>query len=205
MATYYPAFLDLRGRRTLVVGGGVVAERKVAGLIEASARVRVVSPIVTPALASLAATGTIEHRARSFRRHDARGCVIVVAATGVPHVDDVVAAAAHGSRALVNVVDRADACDFILPSVLRRGDLQIAVSTGGQSPALAREIRRSLEEQFGQRSGEIVAWAGRTRARVVSTLRPTARRRAAERIAAVAMRRLALSTAPALAHTPPES
>jgi precorrin-2 dehydrogenase/sirohydrochlorin ferrochelatase len=196
MAAYYAAFLDLRGRRALVVGGGGVAERKVTGLLDAGARVRVVSPEVTPALAALADAGIVERRARAFRGHDVRGCMIVVAATGVPEVDDAAAAAARRARALVNVVDRADACDFILPSVLRRGDLQIAVSTGGQSPALAREIRRHLEARFGEDCAEVIAWAGRTRARVLVTRRPAAvRRRAAERIAAVAFSRLEPSLA----------
>ena len=120
------------------------------------------------------------------------GCVIVVAASGLRHVDDGVAQAARGARALVNVVDRAEACDFILPSVLRRGDLQIAVSTGGRSPALAREIRRRLEDHFDEDCGAVIAWAGRTRARVIKSGRTDAgRRRAAERIAASALRRLA--------------
>ena len=191
MTTYYAAFLDLRGRRALVVGGGSVAERKVIGLLDAGALVRVVSPRMTPGLAALADADIVERRARAFRRHDVRGCAIVVAATGVPEVDDAVAAAARRTRALVNVVDRAEACDFILPSVLRRGDLQIAVSTGGQSPALAREIRRHLEDQFGEDCANVVAWAGRTRARLLRSELPVAkRRRAAERVAALALRRL---------------
>jgi precorrin-2 dehydrogenase/sirohydrochlorin ferrochelatase len=191
VAVYYPAFLDLRGRRCLVVGGGAVAERKVTGLLDAGARVRVVSPALTPALTALATAGIVEHRARAFRRHDARAAALVVAATGVPAVDDAVAAAARRARALVNVADRPAACDFILPSVLCRGDLQIAVSTGGKSPALAREIRRRLEGYFGGEAGTIVAWAGRERARVLASAAPEAkRRRAAERLALVALRRI---------------
>jgi precorrin-2 dehydrogenase/sirohydrochlorin ferrochelatase len=191
VAAYYPAFLDLRGRRCLVVGGGAVAERKVTGLLDAGAHVRVVSPALTPALSALATAGIVEHRARPFRRHDVRGATLVVAATGAPTVDDAVAAAARRARALVNVVDRPAACDFILPSVLRRGDLQIAVSTGGRSPALAREIRRRLEADFDAESGIVVEWAGRQRARALANVRaPAARRRAAERVAVIALRRL---------------
>jgi precorrin-2 dehydrogenase/sirohydrochlorin ferrochelatase len=189
--SYYPAFLDLRGRRCLVVGGGEIAERKVNGLLDAAATVCVVSPALTPALSALAGAGVIDHRARRFRRHDVRGCVLVVAATGVEEVDASVAAAARRAKALVNVVDVPASCDFILPSVLRRGDLQIAVSTGGNSPALAREIRRSLEAQFDERVGDVVAWAGRERARVQASARPAvSRRRAAERVASRALRRL---------------
>ena len=179
------------------MGGGLVAERKVSGLLDAGARVRVVSPRLTDSLAALASAGIVEHRARMFRRSDVRGCVIVVAATGVTDVDDEVAEAARRARALVNVVDRAEACDFILPSVLRRGDLQIAVSTGGQSPALAREIRRRLESHFDEDCGAVITWAGRTRARVMESTRTAAsRRRAAERVAAAALRRLAPAVAP---------
>ena len=188
MAAYYPAFLDLRGRRCLVVGGGAVAERKVEALREAGARVAVVSPTLTSALGALATAGVIEHRARRFRRYDTRGCALVVAATGVGAVDNAVAAAAHRVRALVNVVDRPAACDFILPSVLRRGDLQIAVSTGGKSPALAREIRRRLEAQIGEDYGELVARVGRARARLrTRRLAPAARMKAADHLAVSAL------------------
>ena len=188
MAAYYPAFLDLRGRRCLVVGGGTIAERKVTGLLEAGARVCVVSPTLTPALSALARTSAVEHRARTFRRHDARGCALVVAATGLVAVDDLVAAAARHARALVNVVDRPGACDFILPSVLRRGDLQIAVSTGGQSPALAREIRRHLEAEIGAEYGALVARVGRGRLRLrARRLDPAGRMKAADRLAVTAL------------------
>lgn len=188
---YYPAFLDLRGRRCLVVGGGEIATRKVSGLLDAGAMVCVVSPEVSPALAALAGAGIIEHRRRGFRRHDVRGSTLVVAASGVATVDAAAAAAARRVRALVNVVDMPAACDFILPSVLRRGDLQIAVSTGGKSPALAREIRRWLEAQLGEECAAVVEWAGRERARALASTRPpAARRRAAERVAARAFQRL---------------
>lgn len=188
VAAYYPAFLDLRGRRCLVVGGGEVAERKVTGLLDACARVRVVSPALTPTLAALATAGFVEHRARAFRRHDIRGCALVVAATGVTGVDDAVAAAARRARSLVNVVDRPGSCDFILPSVLRRGDLQIAVSTGGKSPALAREIRRRLEAEIGADYGALVARVGEARARLRARgLAPAARMRAADRLAIAAL------------------
>src|SRR6267378_4416678 len=97
MPDYFPAFLDLRGRRCLVVGGGAVADRKVHGLLQCGARVTVVSPALIPALARLVATGRVGHRARAFRRVDARGCVLVVAATGVAAVDDAVAQAARAT------------------------------------------------------------------------------------------------------------
>jgi len=188
VAAYYPAFLDLRGRRCLVVGGGDVAERKVSGLLDAGATVCVVSPMLTEGLAVLVAAGVVEHRARRFRRHDTRSAALVVAATGDVAVDDAVAAASRRVRALVNVVDRPAACDFILPSVLRRGDLQIAVSTGGKSPALAREIRRRLEAEIGDDYGELVASVGRARARLrARRLAPAARMKVADRLAVSAL------------------
>ena len=164
MADYFPAFLDLRGRRCLVVGGGAVAERKAKDLVDCGARLTVVSPVLTPGLGALTASGLVAHRARKFLGSDVRGCAVVIAATGSARVDDAVAAEARRHHALVNVVDRPAHCDFISPSVLRRGALQIAVSTGGRSPALAREIRRRLEPLFGPEMGELVERVGRERA-----------------------------------------
>ena len=188
MPDYFPAFLDLRGRRCLVVGGGAVASRKVHGLLECGARVGVVSPALVPALARLAASGRIEHRARAFRKVDARGCVLVIAATGVAAVDDAVAEAARRHGALVNAVDRPARCDFIYGSVLRRGELQIAVSTGGRAPALAREIRRRLEPVVGAEYAALVERVGRARqaARAVAAT-PAQRLAAGERVVAVAL------------------
>jgi len=141
----------------LVVGGGEIGERKVRALLACGARVTVVSPVVTPRLAGLAAGGHVVYRARSFRRSDLRGCALAVAATGDPLVDGAVAETARRWRVLVNVVDRPEHCDFILPSVLRRSELQIAVSPGGRSPALAGEIRRRLEGLFGPEYAELIA------------------------------------------------
>ena len=165
MADYFPAFLDLRGRACLVVGGGLVAERKARALVECGARVTVVSPLVTTGLGALVAADRIVHRARRFRRSDLRGCALAIAATGDSIVDAAVESTGRRRRVLVNVVDRPEQCDFILPSVLRRGELQIAVSTGGRSPALAREIRRRLEGLFDPDSGDLVARVGEERRR----------------------------------------
>ena len=188
MPDYFAAFLDLRGRRCLVVGGGEVGERKARALLEYGAHVIVVSPTVTAGLAALAVVGRIVERLRPFRRADLRGCALVMAATGDPVVDDAVAALAHRARALVNVADRPERCDFILPSVLQRGDLQIAVSTGGRSPALAREIRRRLETVFGPEYAELIARTGRARqAARAAAPTPAARLAAGRHIAALAL------------------
>jgi precorrin-2 dehydrogenase len=188
MADYFPAFLDLRGRRCLVVGGGAVAERKTRDLLACGASVVVVSPAMTAGLGDLVAAGLVAHRARRFRRWDTRGCALVIAATGEPAVDAAVAAEARRCHALVNVVDDPARCDFIVPSVLRRGQLQIAVSTGGRSPALAREIRRRLEPLFAADLGPVIEEIGRRRARARAAA-PTARARlaAGERVAAAAL------------------
>ena len=165
MGDYFPAFLDLRRRRCLVVGGGPVGERKTRDLLDCAASVVVVSPTITPGLTALVAAGLVVHRARRFRRWDVRGCAVVIAATGEAGVDAAVAVEARRRHALVNVVDNPTHCDFIVPSVLRRGPLQIAVSTGGRSPALAREIRRRLEPMFGAELGALVEEVGRQRVR----------------------------------------
>ena len=184
MPDYFPAFLDLRGRRCLVVGGGEIGERKTHALLDCGARVTIVSPSVTTRLAALAASGRLVHRARPFRRSDPRGCALAVAATGDPRVDRVVAAAARRWRALVNVVDRPQHCDFIVPAVVRRGELQIAVSTGGRSPAIAREIRRRLERFFGPEYGELISRAGEARNRARAKARTSVERiEAGERVA----------------------
>jgi len=185
---YFAAFLDLRGRRCLVVGGGEIGERKARALLQCGAQVTVVSPAVTRGLAALAAVGRVVDRRRTFRRSDLRGCALVVAATGDPSVDAAVAALGRRARVLVNVVDRPELCDFILPSVLQRGELQIAVSTGGRSPALAREIRRRLEALFGPEYAELIARTGEARRTARAAARtPSARLEAGRCVATLAL------------------
>ena len=164
MPDYFPAFLDLRERPCLVVGGGAIGERKARELLACHARVTVVSPCLTAELQTLAQTGRLVWRSRAFLRSDVRRCALVIAATGIPAVDTAVAAEARRRGVLVNAVDWPAQCDFIFGSILRRGELQIAVSTGGRSPALAREIRRRLEPMFGPEYAELVEQVGRERA-----------------------------------------
>ncbi len=164
MPDYFPAFLDLRDRPCLVVGGGEIGERKARELLACQARLTVVSPCLTPGLRTLAEAGRLVWRSRAFLRSDVRRCALVIAATGIPAVDTAVAAEARRRGVLVNAVDRPAQCDFIFGSILRRGELQIAVSTGGRSPGLAREIRRRLEPMFGPEYAELVEQVGRERA-----------------------------------------
>src|SRR5437899_3280739 len=127
---YFPAFLDLRERPCLVVGGGAIGERKARELLACHARVTVVSPCLTAELQTLAQTDRLVWRARTFLRSDVRRCALVIAATGIPAVDTAVAAEARRRGVLVNAVDWPAQCDFIFGSILRRGELQIAVSAG---------------------------------------------------------------------------
>jgi len=147
---YFPAFLDLRGKRCIVVGGGKVALRKVKMLLDCQADVRVISPALHPDLARVVKKKGLRRVPREFRRGDLDGAVIVIAATDVKEVNERITQEAKRRGALVNVVDDPELSDFILPSFFRRGGLNIAVSTSGKSPALARKIRTKLEMEFGK-------------------------------------------------------
>lgn len=147
-APYYPVFLDVRGRTALVVGGGSVAERKAAGLMKAGARVLVVAPAATERLEAWAREGRIRLERRAFRAGDLEGTFLAYAATDDAAVNEAVYAEAEERGVLANVVDDPAHCSFIVPSVMRRGSLQMAVSTGGAAPALAKRLRRELEERY---------------------------------------------------------
>ena len=146
---YIPIFLDVTGRECVVVGGGEVAARKVEALLEAGAHVTVVSPRLSQPLDSLAARGLVSHIDRDYERGDIRGCVLVYAATDDSKLHRELATEACALGIPVNVVDVPELCTFISPAVVNRGDLQIAISTGGASPAFAARLRRALENQFG--------------------------------------------------------
>ena len=141
---YYPIFLDLAGKPVLVAGAGKVALRKTKGLIESGARVTVVAPRAEPEFARLPVT---LHR-RRFRAADLRGAVLAFAATDDRRVNRTIALAAKRRGIPVNVADARAECDFILPARITRGAVQIAVSTGGESPRLASSLRRKIEESL---------------------------------------------------------
>jgi precorrin-2 dehydrogenase / sirohydrochlorin ferrochelatase len=147
---FYPVFVDIEGRRCLVVGGGPVATEKVEKLLEHGAVVRLVSPALTEALAGLVASGAVaEHRARGYRAEDLEGCFLVIAATDLDAVNRMVWQDAEAANMLCNVVDVPSLCNFIVPSIVRRGELALAISTGGASPVVAKHIRAELEEAYG--------------------------------------------------------
>lgn len=148
---YYPAFLKLLGKKVVVVGGGTVAERKTLSLLKAGADVTVVSPVITTRLSKETVKKRITHIARRYRKGDLKGSMLVIAATDDPLVNTQVAADAP---ALVNVVDVPGECSFIAPSVIKRGPLTIAISTGGISPAFSRTVRQELQEIYGPEIGE---------------------------------------------------
>jgi siroheme synthase-like protein len=141
---YYPVFLELRGRRCAVVGGGNVAEGKVTGLLQAEASVTVIAPTLTPKLHALLDSGAIEHREHEYRGGDLEGFDLCFVATDDGAVNSEVAADARAAGIWVNAADDPPNCDFILPSVVRQGEVVVAASTGGASPALARRLREEL-------------------------------------------------------------
>lgn len=146
---YLPIFLDVASRPCLVIGGGQIAHQKVQGLRRAGAQVTVVSPRLIDALMQLAASGAIRWQRRPYNAGDLEGFSLAFAATNDEAVHREITAEARRSGVLLNVVDRPALCDFIVPSLVERGDLLIATSTSGSSPALARRIRVQLETQFG--------------------------------------------------------
>ena len=155
----YPIFLNLDGKRCVVVGGGAVANRKARKLLQARAEVVAISPEVKPELESVAT----EVRRRPYREGDLEGASLVFAATNRREVNAAVTREARGRGIPVNVADEPSEGDFALPSVLRRGQLQLAVSTGGASPTLARRVRYELESAFGSEWAGVVEALGRAR------------------------------------------
>jgi precorrin-2 dehydrogenase/sirohydrochlorin ferrochelatase len=145
---FYPVFVELTGRRCLVVGGGAVAERRVAALLAAGATVTVVAPDLTQGLGDLAAAGRIAYEARKYGTGDIADYELAFVAADGPGVSDEVLMEGRRAGVWVNAADDPEHCDFILPAIVRRGDLTVAIATGGRSPALTRAIREELEAYF---------------------------------------------------------
>ncbi len=163
---YYPVSLQLEGRPCVVVGGGPVAERKVMNLLAAGARVTVITPEATSAIVALAETHEVIHHRREYRPGDLCGTFLAIAATDDPELQVAVAADADAERVLLNVVDRPALCSFIVPAVLRRGLVTVAVSTGGASPILARRLRDDVSKHVGAEYGRFARIMGALRERL---------------------------------------
>jgi precorrin-2 dehydrogenase/sirohydrochlorin ferrochelatase len=156
VSSFYPIFLRLKNKRCIVVGGGEVAERKAMSLLEHEADVEIVSAAVCPALAQLAAQGKVRYQSRRYRRGDLAESVLAIAATDDPAINSEVADEARERRIPVNVVDNPEMSDFIAPSLLRQGDLSVAISTAGKAPALSRKLRTEMETVYGRSYGLLV-------------------------------------------------
>src|ERR1700682_1344861 len=161
-AKLFPMFLKLSARPCLVVGAGTIAESKIASLLEAGGRVRVVAPEATPQVRSWAQSNRIEWRQRSFQPDDLEGMFLVIAATSSTQLHERIFEEATQRGVLCNLFDVPPLCDFYYPAVVHRGALQIAISTAGQSPALAQRLRKQLEDQFGPEYEEWLAQLGKS-------------------------------------------
>jgi precorrin-2 dehydrogenase len=150
MTTGYPAILMLDGRLGVVIGGGVVGERKVRSLLDAGARVKVITEEATRGLRKLAEADRIDLVERRYERGDLKGAAVVIASTDDAETNHAIYEEALEVGVPVNVVDDPPNCTFIAPSIVRRGDLMLAISTGGANPALAVRIRERLEKEFGE-------------------------------------------------------
>ena len=145
MKPYYPVFLDLNARSCVVIGGGPIAEGKIQMLLECGANITMISPTVTSKIKNLAKTGTIQLEEREYREGDLSQAYLVIAATDDNNVNQIIAREAERHNLLLNVADVTHLCNFIAPAVVRRGDVTVAISTSGTSPALARKLREEIE------------------------------------------------------------
>lgn len=166
--SYYPIFLNMTGKKVLVVGGGLVAQRKVETLLEYSALISLLSRELTPRLNDLVKDKKITFLGSEFTEEHLEGMFLVIAATDDPMLNRQVSRSAQQRGLLINAVDQPEDCNFIVPSIVRRGDLQVAISTSGKSPALARKIRHELEQRFGEEYEKLLFLMGRIRTRVLS-------------------------------------
>ena len=164
---YYPIGLDISGRRCLVIGGGEVGERKAQRLLECGARVSVVGRKLTPALAGLRREGRIEHIPGDYDKGLLEGAFLVIGATDDRAINERIFRDARKRGVLANIVDDPEHCDFILPALCRQGDLVITVATGGKSPALAKKLRKELEEHYGPEYETLLKIMGELRGTII--------------------------------------
>jgi len=169
VTSLFPMFMKLEGRQCLVVGAGKVGEPKIGGLLETGARIRVVALDASPGVREWARAGKIELELRAFTNDDLHRAFLAVVATSSRTLNERIYHETQRLGVLCNVVDVPNLCDFYYPSIVRRGDLQIAVSTAGQSPSLAQKIRQQLEKQFGPGYAAWVAELGETRKLILAS------------------------------------
>jgi len=180
----FPMMLDLTGRRCVVVGAGTIGEGKIQGLLATKAKLVVLAPTATPTVQQWARQGLIDYSQRQFEPDVLNGAFLVVAATSSAEVNHRIHHEARRRGILCNVVDDPEHCDFFYPAVVRRGALQIAISTSGVSPAFARRLRQKLEGQFGEEYGAWLDQVARRREEVLrSVTDPAERRRILEELA----------------------
>lgn len=166
----YPIFLKLAGHKVLIVGGGKIAEQKIEAVLRSANDVTVLSPEISPLIQRWCSERRLRHIAQEFHPGLTKGYFLVIACTDSEPVNRAVYQEAREFGALANAVDDPGYCDFYAPAVVSRGDFQIAISTGGNSPALAQKVRKNLEEEFGPEYGSWAAWLGRMRDAIRSTL-----------------------------------
>ncbi len=174
---YFPLFVDLKDRLVVLIGGGPVAERKLELVAASGARLRVVAPVLTARLAAARDAGRLEHVARAFEAADLDGARLAIAATDDPAVNRAVAAAAESRAVLVNVVDDLELSGAILPAIVDRSPVVIAISTQGTAPALARRLREQIEAVVDGPLGRVAAFAASWRTRIRASIGDLAERR----------------------------
>ncbi len=178
MEQFYPVYLDLRGRKALVVGGGKVAGRKVKRLLNCGAQVVVISPALAPVLQELAAAGKIEYLQHSYDPCHLEGVFLVIGASSDHETNRRVAEDCFSRNIPVNIVDIPPLCSFYVPSLVSRGPLSIAISTAGKSPAFARLLREQLENLYGPIYGEFTDYLGKLRPRILREISDPQQRKA---------------------------
>ncbi len=165
---FYPVSLDISDKKCVVIGGGEVAERKIMRLLECGARVVLVGKSIIPGLRAMSEEGVIEHVPCDYSEEHIEGAFLVIGATDRDDVNERIYRDSNSRGILVNVVDEPARCNFIVPAIFRRKDLLIAISTGGKSPALARRLRKSMEEKYGPEYGILLDIMGNLRKKIIT-------------------------------------
>jgi len=163
MTNYYPIYVQLNEQPCVVIGGGKIAEGKVDGLLAANAKVKIISPELTPHLHDLVKQNQVEYVARHYQVGDLTGAFMVICATDQNEINQQVWREASANQQLVNVVDDTPRCNFIAPAILRKGDLNIAISTGGKAPALAVRLKERLQKEIGPQYERFLELSGQLR------------------------------------------